>query len=61
MVSKEDFKDAYQLLDWEEAGVIEEYVKQKEKRIKELEELCSEAMGEQPKEWRDRFRKLLKK
>jgi len=28
-------------------------------RIAELETLCAEAMGEMPKEWRDRFRKCL--
>lgn len=27
--------------------------------IEELEDLCAEAMGEQPKEWRERFKKIL--
>lgn len=28
-------------------------------KVIELETLCAEAMGEMPKEWRDRFRKVL--
>lgn len=30
-----------------------------EGQITELETLCAEAMGEMPKEWRERFRKLI--
>lgn len=32
-----------------------------QQRIIELENLCAEAMGEQPKEWRDRFKKIIKR
>lgn len=39
---------------------LQENTKLKE-QVKEYQDLCSEAMGEQPKEWRDRFKQLLNK
>ena len=34
-------------------------IREAAERVVELETLCAEAMGEMPKEWRDRFRNVL--
>jgi len=56
-IENEQKREAY-LQCWDEMQAAGQ-PREAAERIAELETLCAEAMGEMPKEWRDRFRNLL--